>query len=61
LFVPIESPDRIARPPGEDGRLEVDEKLREILLDDPFDLAIEVSGDLPSRARAVMERVRAFS
>jgi hypothetical protein len=64
VFVPIESPDRIVRPASEDpdGRREVDEKLREILLEDPFDLAIdvlEVSGDLPARVRMILDRVRA--
>jgi predicted ATPase len=63
VFVPIESPDRIVRASSEedDGRSEVDEKVREILLEDPFDLGLEVlevSGDVGARARRVLARLR---
>src|SRR5947209_2031934 len=61
VFVPVE--DRIAVPVSEDReyRLAVDEKLREILVDDPFDLgveALEVSGDRSRRVAMVLLRIR---
>jgi hypothetical protein len=62
VFVPIEARDRIAvSTPGEDRELRkaVDEKLREILLEDPFELdvdVIEVEGEPDLRARYVLDR-----
>lgn len=64
VFVPIEAKDRIVFSPDadeEDSRGRVDEKLRELLLDDPFELdveVLEVAGSAQSRARAVLERIR---
>lgn len=64
VFVPIETRDRIAVSPSEDegvARGDVDEKLREILLDDELELGVEVlpvEGDLERRARTVLRRVR---
>lgn len=63
-FVPIESRDRIALSASDEHdatREIVDEKLREMLVDDAFDLGIdvlEVEGDPENRARAVMRRIR---
>ncbi|HEX8698418.1 MAG TPA: AAA family ATPase [Myxococcaceae bacterium] len=50
VFVPIEEPDRIRLPRHEDPvmRTQVDEKLAWILLDDPFELGLEV---LPVQGR----------
>ena len=63
VFVPVEAPDRVAL--DDDGeaalRLEVDEKLREILVEDAFDLdldVLEVSGSPGQRAALVISRVR---
>jgi len=63
VHVPIEQPDRIPPSDGEDEALRssVDEKLAWILLDDPFDLQIEVvtvEGSRQSRARSVLESLR---
>jgi predicted ATPase len=64
VFVPIEARDRIAFPRSEDDgvpRAAVDEKLRELLLDDPWELGVdvlEVEGDPEGRARAVLRRIR---
>jgi hypothetical protein len=64
VFVPIETRDRIAFPPSDDEgatRAAVDEKLRELLLDDPWELGVdvlEVEGDPESRARAVLRKIR---
>ncbi len=64
VFVPIESRDRIAVSSSDDegaSREAVDQKLQEILLDDAFELdveVLEVEGDPESRARAVLRRVR---
>lgn len=63
IFVPIEEPDRI---PVEDSgyadlRLRVDRELREIVLDDRFDLlvpAIEVQGSPGDRVRQVLAAIR---
>jgi predicted ATPase len=60
--VPIEQPDRIPLPVNEDNALRhaVDEKIRELLMDDPFEFETEmmtVSGDLRTRAMQVMRRV----
>jgi hypothetical protein len=64
VFVPVERRDRIAFSSSDDEektRATIDEKLMELLLDDPFELDVEVlvvEGDLPRRARTVMQRVR---
>lgn len=63
VFVPVESRDRISLSPGDEGpaREAVDESLREILLDDSFELgvdALEVDGSVERRARAVLQRIR---
>jgi hypothetical protein len=60
--VPIEQPDRIPIPTDEDNALRhaVDEKIRELLMDDPFDFETDmmtVSGDIRTRAMQVMRRV----
>ena len=63
VFVPIEARDRIAVSPSEDdgeARARVDEKLREILFDDSFEIemeVLEVEGDPARRARAVLRRI----
>jgi len=59
VFVPIESPDRITFSPSDDegdSRTAVDEKLRELVLDDSFDLepeVLQVQGDAKARAQRV--------
>ena len=64
VFVPIEARDRIAFSPSDDDeemRATVDERLREILLDNSLNLAVEVlevEGETERRARTVMARVR---
>lgn len=64
VFVPIEARDRIALSASDerdDTREPIDEKLREILVDDCFELGVEVlevEGDVEERARAVMRRIR---
>lgn len=61
VFVPIEARDRIAFPAADDDadtRSAVDEKLREILVDDPFELGLqvlEVNGEPERRARIVLQ------
>jgi predicted ATPase len=63
VFVPIEARDRIALSSSDDegaSREAVDQKLQEILFDDPFELGVEVlevEGDPERRARAVLRRV----
>ena len=63
VFAPIETRDRIAFSPSDDDeetRAAVDEKLREILVDDSLDLAVEVlevEGGTETRVSAVMERI----
>jgi predicted ATPase len=59
VFVPIEPRDRIALPRGESTRFRrrVDEAMREILLDDSWDLGVdvlEVAGSPHDRARQVL-------
>ena len=59
VFLPVEARDRIALPPSEDAgfRREVDEKLKEILLDGSLDLeleVIEVIGSLRERVEQVI-------
>lgn len=64
VFVPIESPDRIkfsAADDEGDWRASADEKIRELLLDDSFDLdldVLQVQGDAETRARKVLGRIR---
>jgi predicted ATPase len=64
VFVPIEERDRIAFSDSDDEadtRAAVDEKLRELLIDDLQDFGLEVlevRGNLDSRVRAVMRSVR---
>lgn len=59
VFVPVEERDRIALPSSEDAelRLQVDEKLKEILLDDEFDFnvdVLEVTGAPHERVQRVL-------
>jgi hypothetical protein len=67
VFVPIEARDRIAFPRSDDDgatRAAVDEKLRELLLDDPLELGLEileVEGDPEGRARTVLRKIRHYS
>ncbi len=62
VYVPIEDPDRIPVARSEAGwRARVDEQLRAILLEDPWDLAppvLEVTGSPRDRARQVLARIR---
>lgn len=62
VFVPIEERDRIQLPAHEDPELraEVDEKLSWMLLDDPFELGVEVlrvHGSRTARVTQVLERL----
>jgi predicted ATPase len=62
VFVPIEERDRIPLPAYEDPKLrrEVDEKLAWMLLDDPFELGVEVlpvHGATTARVAQVLERL----
>lgn len=64
VFLPVEARDRIAVPPSEDAgfRLDVDQKLKEILLDDSLDLdmnVLEVTGPLHERVKQVVSHLRA--
>lgn len=59
VFLPVEARDRIALSPTEDAdfRLDVDQKLKEIFLDDSLDLrmnVLEVTGSLRERVRQVL-------
>lgn len=61
-FVPIEEPDRIEFPRSEDARMraEVNTKLEWLLLEDPFQLGVEiltVEGKRRARAEQVITRV----
>lgn len=63
IFLPVEADDRIALPATEDEdfRLQVDEKLREIVLENPYDLDIEVlevTGTRKERVARVMQRLK---
>jgi hypothetical protein len=64
VFVPIESSDRItlsAPDRRDETRGFVDEKLREMLIDDSLELeldVLEVEGDPETRAHAVMRRIQ---
>ncbi|WP_257462466.1 ATP-binding protein [Archangium lipolyticum] len=62
VFVPIEERDRIQIPAHEDPelRVEVDEKLAWMLLDDPFELGVEillVHGSRTARVTQVLARL----
>jgi len=63
VFVPVEAQGRIAFSMSNDddgSRALVDDKLGEILLDDPFELGVEVlavEGDPERRLRTVMESI----
>lgn len=63
VFVPIEERERIAFAASDDGeedRTAVDEKLRELVVEDPYEFGlrvIEVHGDLESRAQAVLRKL----
>lgn len=64
VVVPLETPDRIVVATHEDWQLRrrVDEHLRTLALDDPFDFdaeTLEVSGDLDTRVRQVLRAIRA--
>jgi len=67
VYVPIEERDRVAASMSDDDaemRTAVDEKLRELLVDDPYSLGmsvVEVSGNLQSRVRAVQQQLRQTS
>jgi predicted ATPase len=59
VFLPVEERDRIALSPSEDAgfRLDVDQELKEILLDDSLDLemdVLEATGALRGRVRQVI-------
>ena len=63
VFVPVEERDRIPLPSSEDAalRMEVDERLKEILLDDEFDFdvdVIEVTGAPRERVQQVLAYLR---
>jgi hypothetical protein len=64
VLVPIEARDRIAFSPSDDdegSREAVDEKLKEIWLEDPFELGVEVLevvGGPEGRVRAVLRRIQ---
>lgn len=63
VFLPVEARDRIALPASEDAELRarVDDKLREILLDNSFDFEVdvlEVTGALHERVQQVMTYLR---
>jgi thymidylate kinase len=64
VFVPIESPDRIAFSRADDepgSRSRVDEQLREILVEDSYGFGaavLEVEGTLDQRLRAVLEHMQ---
>jgi predicted ATPase len=64
VFVPIEEPDRITFAESDDEggtRAAVDQKLRELLFEDPLELGLEVfevRGDTETRVRAVLKKLR---
>jgi predicted ATPase len=62
VFLPIEEPDRIVLPFSQDAeyRLRVDEKLKEIILENPFDFEVdvlEVTGSLNRRVERVLDHI----
>jgi predicted ATPase len=63
VVVMIEEPDRVTVAAHEDRRLrrDVDEQLRTLVLDDPYDLGVrtlEVHGDVEERVRQVLRAMR---
>jgi hypothetical protein len=63
VFVPVEAEDRIALPAtaDDDFRLQVDETLKELVLENPHDFdveVLEVTGTRKERVAAVMKRVK---
>jgi hypothetical protein len=63
VFVPVENPDRIRLPPHEDRkhRAVVDQRLRELVLEDALNLGsnvLIVQGDPPARSQQVLARMR---
>jgi predicted ATPase len=63
VFLPVEADDRIAAPATEDEdfRQQVDEKLKEIIRDNPYDFDVEileVTGTRKQRVARVMDRVK---
>lgn len=64
VFLPVEERDRIELPPPQDigFRLEVDQQLKEIFLNDSLDLemdVLEVTGSLRERVRQVLSHLGA--
>jgi predicted ATPase len=62
VFIPIEEPDRIVLPLSQDAayRRRVDEKLKEILLDNSFDLEVdvlEITGSPQTRVERVLSHI----
>ena len=62
VFLPVEERDRIELPPSQDAgfRLDVDQALKEIFLDDSLDLemgVLEVTGSLHERVRQVLSHL----
>ncbi len=62
VFLPIEEPDRIVLPRSQDAayRQRVDEKLREVILENVFDFEVdvlEVSGDPQTRVDLVLAHI----
>ena len=62
IFLPVEEPDRIVLPLSQNAayRRRVDEKLKEILLDNPFDLEVDVleaTGSLKARVEQVLAHI----
>ena len=62
VFLPVEERDRIELPSSQDAgfRLEVDQQLKEIFLDDSLDLemeVLEVTGSLRERVRQVLSHL----
>ena len=63
VFLPVEARDRIDLPSSEDAgfRSDVDQKLKEIFLEDALDLereVVSVTGALPERVREVLSRLK---
>jgi predicted ATPase len=63
VFIPIEEPDRIVLPISQDAsyRRRVDEKLKEIILENSFDFEVdvlEVTGSLQARIEQVLAYIR---
>jgi len=64
VFLPVEEPDRIVLPLSQDAeyRQRVDEKLQEIILEDPFDFEVdvlEVTGSPQMRVGRVLDHISA--